>query len=1460
MLKKYSKYIYALIIFYLVWLVGIPVGFRLVGVPIIKQTASVFNLDLDLVKPRLVTYVIPNLTIKADNIKLSDHNKPALELEKPYINIRLLPLLSGRVHINRCSAKKIDVNLALKDKIYLANIPLEFKQTNVNGKINKVQIDSLRVNVEDSGQVYILSGSDLYFKNKRKAFILKGKTELLAKNNVAKTNLNIYLPRNKNLKNTKFDISVENLNLSVFTDLVKKGIYDEITNLSGIINVNSDDKKLAANFKSLKIEFKDTTKSMIFPDVLKVVAEHKIEKDSFKIKHLSATADSLSASLSGTVSKIFSSEPIFDLSINLDKSDIRKGALLLPPIVTPDISIPKLKEYPFYGSIWGNMRVKGKLPEPDITGNIKVSDGVLIKPIPHSTGGANVNIDLLGKQLVLDVVVPAGGREVVYVSGDVMLYGDKFAHLNVRSSKSVDLAVAEFVVNPLHEILCFMIGPVPIMDVKGRGNIDIKIVGTKKDPHIWGAFNFINTSARFLEVNNLLLEHASGYLEFNNQNAHFINKTGLLHGQPATVDGVCTLFGDLDFNVTANNQNLSDLITVLTTSPMLKDMSDVVPNVSDVKGKSDFYLHLRGKLFDIADLKINENVIPKGYIKLLGNSLKMENIPVNGIKGIINYDKKDCDLDLKAMISSASISSIKGSIKNEVADLKIDCPRIRVNELNPQHLKHLDPLVIRLKAAYKGKVKSVEIGGINAVIEVIKNNLPVKNGKIISGKIVLKNSNLSVQNLKGIIKKNPFSANISAKNIGKDKLNLSKAVINGEFSCKDFDLPTLNLISKAKILPNDIQNQLENINIKSGKASVSAKARHSKINAAATMKDVNLLYSINNDKTKAEIPIRVISGQLGVKNNTCNINRINCLVDEMPILLFGKIDNIYSNPKYNIHMNSKLVQRVFDKYWNAYNIYPVKMNGDILYSSLIEGDKSHIRIKSDIRMEENSSIYYMGASVGDTLNPITVNLDADVNKNGWIKINKFKYNKLIASQNNKHNVLPLLSVSGQLKSVGKVFDIRNLIVKTENPTNANFFNIIFKKPTIKRGNFTSDLKINGMSNRPKIIGKLNANNIEMPYLNTTIKDIVVDFKPATIQVTTKGEVLDNYIMVNANLKNSSTPPYKVNNADLYINDFDIDNSWNQFKQMELKGFSSAIAPDTDTAGSEIIHSLLLNNVKIRAGNVRVRNIKASNLEALCSLNNKMRMSVDSFKFNMASGTMSGKLSYNLLNNYVQMELDSKNVNANELSYALFDITGQIYGSLTGHIELGFNATSDKTRLETLSGFGSFNVIKGRMPKLGSLEYLLRAGNLIKGGITGLSMNGLIDIVTPMKTGEFSSIDGVLRFKDGIVKTLEIRTLGKNLNLYLIGSLNLTNQIADMHVYGQLSKKVSTILGAAGNISLNTLFNKIPGISLNSDNQLVNDLNKIPGIELSNRANRRFMVEILGDINSENFVKSFKWIN
>ena len=174
---------------------------------------------------------------------------------------------------------------------------------------------------------------------------------------------------------------------------------------------------------------------------------------------------------------------------------------------------------------------------------------------------------------------------------------------------------------------------------------------------------------------------------------------------------------------------------------------------------------------------------------------------------------------------------------------------------------------------------------------------------------------------------------------------------------------------------------------------------------------------------------------------------------------------------------------------------------------------------------------------------------------------------------------------------------------------------------------------------------------------------------------------------------------------------------------------------------------------------------------------------------------------------------------------LFDLPNQMYGSLTGTVNLSCNGTNDKACLSTLNGNGVFNVANGKMPKLGSLEYLLKAGNLIKGGITGLSINSLIDLITPLKTGEFSDIHGSIHIAKGIADDIQIATEGKDLNLYIKGNCDLTTANAQMYVFGLLSKNIKTPLGAVGNMSLNTLFNLIPGIDLEAQSPFINDINK-----------------------------------
>ena len=69
-----------------------------------------------------------------------------------------------------------------------------------------------------------------------------------------------------------------------------------------------------------------------------------------------------------------------------------------------------------------------------------------------------------------------------------------------------------------------------------------------------------------------------------------------------------------------------------------------------------------------------------------------------------------------------------------------------------------------------------------------------------------------------------------------------------------------------------------------------------------------------------------------------------------------------------------------------------------------------------------------------------------------------------------------------------------------------------------------------------------------------------------------------------------------------------------------------------------------------------------------------------------------------------------------------------------------------------------------------------------------------------------------------------------------------------------------MFGPIGNMSINTLFNVIPGVDLTKDSPILERINKIPGIELSSKAYRKFIAEIKGNINEDDYVTSFKWIN
>ena len=222
-------------------------------------------------------------------------------------------------------------------------------------------------------------------------------------------------------------------------------------------------------------------------------------------------------------------------------------------------------------------------------------------------------------------------------------------------------------------------------------------------------------------------------------------------------------------------------------------------------------------------------------------------------------------------------------------------------------------------------------------------------------------------------------------------------------------------------------------------------------------------------------------------------------------------------------------------------------------------------------------------------------------------------------------------------------------------------------------------------------------------------------------------------------------------------------------------------------------------------------------------------------------------------------MNINNADAEIISENFFDMPGQMYGHVTGDLQASCKGINSVECLNTLSGNGKFKVKDGRMPKLGSLEYLLKAANLVTGGITGVSVNGIIDLITPLKTGDFSQISGNVKVENGVVNDINVYSEGKELNMYMTGSYDLSTLVADMEVYGSLSKNFSTLLGVIGNASLNRLLNRIPWININDINpESTSNIYKIPNFNKEN-AVRVFKAEIFGDINGSNYVRSFKWI-
>ncbi len=1444
MKQIFNKYIVTILIFYIFWILILPLIFAGILPEVCKKISQNTNYIVEIKQPRLILTPLPTALFKTKNIEVkSKTSEDFIKIENFETSLRLLPLLSGRININKVSADSVEINSVLNkklqlDKKFFANL----NKTKIRCKEINVKQITINIKQPDVKEPVIYLAHDLYYKLTTKALQCKLHSELNIKNSISETNINLYLPKNNNVNKSIIDIKFDNFYLEPLCDYLRQYLPYDLTNIKGIINVRVDKKNIIATLRDCAILMKDDAKSIIFPDKLDIISKFNVTSKLINFENIDIKSGNINTTIAGTISNYMDrSMTMLDLNVCLNKSRVEDIVAAMPPLVVEELNVYKLKKYKFYGDVIGNFSIKGDIYEPDINGEVYINNGILIKPIKNA-GKATIKLIFKGKYLNYDVDVPAGGSERVWIKGSVELYNVKYANMRVWSTSKVDLQTAEEKVLPIHEILNFIIGPVPIMNIKGDGNIDITIKGNRKNPHVWGVLNFNNVKTFFNEIPDMVLTNATAVLKFNDQNALFETKQGLVNNVPISIKGTCNLFGNFDFDIKSNSQEIEYLYHAIETSTMLDDIRKMLPKLDICKGKLNLDMKVYGSIIDVKDIQFNKNLFSKGEIELLDNTFGLQGTQINSTKGKINFEGTGANVDINALIGDSQLNA-KANVKNNLADVSVSIPHLNINNILPaaNDIKSdFGNIYANVDAKYKGKLDNIEYDKVD-FNAIILGTSPQNKLKISGGTVSLSGNKLKVTNLKGSLAESQsnFNINISADNIS------HAPHVNGLIQLKSFDPSILNLLSSYSFIPDEFKN----IEFKEGIIDTDFKITNNNINAYTDLGGLTFIYK------PLSLPIKIVNGNFLIKNNDLNLVKINLLADNMPVLLDGVISNIFDKQNFDIYINSKPKQDFIDKYINKNQIYPVKIKGDIVYSLRAKGIKDNFDLKADVNMAPDSTIYHLGATVGDVENAISLTLDTKVIKQNILKIKEFSYDKIISSLSSRSTRLNMLKAKGGIEIYNDDLVFHNLHIKTQNPTDARIFNIIFRKPNIKQGQFTSDLKFNGKLSAPKLLGDFHIFETNIPFLDTTMKNITFKFKDKTIDLSSKGEILGNDITIQATLKNKLTPPYYVEKADLYTKIFDLNDIIEKLKLSQVDNYTTFESFE----GADLT-SIIIKDMNLNADNIYLRNIIAKDFNANVSADEKKILDVNNFEFSIADGILSGKFKYNMQNNDTYLDLRAKDINANDLTVALFDLDNQIYGDLTGEIKLSCNGVDFENCMKTLNGNSKFNVSDGRMPKLGSLEYLLKAGNLLKGGITGVSINSIIDIITPLKTGNFSNINGQINIKEGEADKIEISTRGNDLNLFITGKYNFSTSNAKMEVFGLLSKKISTMFGPIGNLSLNTLFNAIPGVDLSKDNKIIEQINKIPGIELSSKAYRKFLAEIEGNINGDDYVTSFRWIN
>ncbi|MCQ2753546.1 MAG: hypothetical protein MJ231_00690 [bacterium] len=249
------------------------------------------------------------------------------------------------------------------------------------------------------------------------------------------------------------------------------------------------------------------------------------------------------------------------------------------------------------------------------------------------------------------------------------------------------------------------------------------------------------------------------------------------------------------------------------------------------------------------------------------------------------------------------------------------------------------------------------------------------------------------------------------------------------------------------------------------------------------------------------------------------------------------------------------------------------------------------------------------------------------------------------------------------------------------------------------------------------------------------------------------------------------------------------------------------------------------------------------------------------------GNIAGNIIYNMSNAKTTVDFSGTGMNAEKTVAGAVGIKNALSGTLSFNTKLTLLALDYDKMMKSLNGNLDFKIQNGAFGKIGRIENLLSANNVMANTVLKTTVATLSTLSPIKNSAKYDYISGDLTFSNGWANIKDIKSTGQTLAYYITGKYNLLNGTTNVVLLGRMDASLVALLGPMGDLSVSKLLAYIPKFGATTAaiansmtrNPKLENIAAIPALSNGSKSYKDFKVEFNGGLESKSSVKSFRWL-